>query len=352
MKKEFSALEAKVEAQRLAFAPIYFQAVIAMMQLGVLELLRKNKKGIKISELATQLNLTEYGVNVLLEAGAHANVVDYLDDETVVLTKVGFMINADRMTEVNFNFVNDVCYTGAKHLTESIKTGKPEGLKTLGNWNTVYEGLMQLPEQIKTSWLEFDHYYSDDAFDSALKIVFQDKPNYIFDIGGNTGKWAMACCKFSSDVRVKMLDLPPQLAVAKNNIEAKGFTNRVDFHPINILDTNQKVPQGADAIWMSQFLDCFADNEIVSILKNVSQAASEHTNIYIMEPFIDNQKYASAAYCLVGTSIYFTTIANGNSKMYSIKQMEKLVEQAGLKVVQTFALINDSHQTILKCAKA
>jgi len=352
MKKEFTAVEAKNEAQKLAFAPIFFQAIVSLIQTGILGLISKNKKGIQVGEIVNQSGISEYGVRVLLEAAESANVVEFLDENTVVLTKVGIVINADLMTKVNINFVNDVCYDGARFTTESIKTGKPEGLKTLGNWNTLYEGLMQFPERVKTSWLEFDHYYSDAAFNAALQIIFKEKPKMLFDIGGNTGKWAFACCNYDKNVHIKILDLPVQLAIAKKNAEEKGLTGRIDFHPINLLDTSQKIPKGADVIWMSQFLDCFSSEEIVSILKNVRQASDEETTIYILEPFIDNQKFEAATYCLTATSLYFTTMANGNSKMYSTKAMEKFVQQAGLKVIETFPLINDSHQTLLKCSIA
>jgi hypothetical protein len=227
----------------------------------------------------------------------------------------------------------------------------PKSIKVFGEWDTVYEGLAHLPEKVKTSWFEFDHYYSDDAFPFALKIVNQTPPRYIFDIGGNTGKWAIAYCDCDPNVKVKILDLPGQLNVARKNVQEKGLSGRIDFHQINLLDSFQKIPQGADTVWMSQFLDCFSDKEIVQILKNVYQASNENTNVYIMEPFIDNQEFPAAQYCLTGTSIYFTTIANGNSKMYSIKIMRNLIEEAGLEVVQEFPLIGNSYHTILKCKK-
>jgi len=147
---------------------------------------------------------------------------------------------------------------------------------------------------------------------------------------------------------VKILDLPGQLNVAKQNTKEKGFLDRIDFHQIDLLDKFQKIPQGADTIWMSQFLDCFSDREIVQILKNAYQAADENTNIYIMEPFFDNQDYPAAQYCLTGTSIYFTTIANGNSKMYSKDVMINLAKEAGLEVAEEFPLIGNSYHTILK----
>ena len=182
--------------------------------------------------------------------------------------------------------------------------------------------------------------------------MFKENPKLIFDIGGNTGKWAFACCNYNKDVQIKILDLPVQLNVSKKNAEEKNLLDRISFHPINLLDASQKVPQGADAIWMSQFLDCFSKEEIVTILKNVKDAANEKTFVYIMELFIDNQRFDAANFSLTATSLYFTIIANGNSKMYSIKVMNELVAEAGLKVVETFPLIGDSYHTILKCIKA
>lgn len=351
MNQTIRAIDAKYEAQKIAFSPIYFQCIVSLRDLGILEYIYKNKKGVKISQIVDDLKLSDYGVRVLLEASQISNVVDYIDKETVKLSKIGFYVLNDEMTKVNINFVNDVCYDGVKLLTDSIINEKPEGLKVFGNWKTVYEGLSQLPEKVKKSWFEFDHFYSDDAFPFALDIVFKDAPTYLFDIGGNTGKWAFACCNHNPKVNVKILDLPGQLNVARNNAKKHQLLNRIDFHQIDLLDSFQKIPQGADAIWMSQFLDCFSDKEIVQILKNVNQASSNNTSIYIMEPFFDNQEYPAAQYCLTGTSIYFTTIANGNSKMYSIDVMKRLINEAGLKVVEEFPLIGNSYHTILKCKK-
>ena len=351
MGKALSIIEAKYEAQKLAFAPIYFQVVVTLKELNILPLIAKKRKGIKLSEIAEGTSVSDYGVEVLLEAAEAVNIVEYIDRETVKLTKVGHLINSDTMTNINIDFIKDVCYDGAKHLTNCIKTGKPEGLKEFGNWDTLYEGLSQFPEKAKKSWLDFDHYYSDDAFGEALKIVFSEKPKHLYDIGGNTGKWAFQCCNHDPDVHVKILDLPGQLNIARANAEARNLQDRIDFHQIDLLDKFQKIPKGADAIWMSQFLDCFSKDEILTILKNVYQAADQNTIIYILEPFIDNQKFEAASYSLVATSVYFTTMANGNSKMYSIDVMKDIVKDAGLEVVETYELIGTSYQTILKCKK-
>ena len=54
-----------------------------------------------------------YGVKVLLEMAANADIVKYLDDHTVTVT-VWLFLNSDEMTRVNINFTHDVCYDGFK----------------------------------------------------------------------------------------------------------------------------------------------------------------------------------------------------------------------------------------------
>jgi hypothetical protein len=351
MKKELSAIEAKYEAQKIAFGPMYFQAVVALRDLGILEFISSHRKGVTIETIVDQMDVSEYGINLLIEAAEILGVLD-IEDNVVKISKVGFFLLKDEMTKVNINFMNDVCYMGAKAMTDSIRNGKPEGLKVLGDWPTIYQGLSILPEPAKTSWFEFDHYYSDGAFPDALKTVFRTHPKTIFDVGGNTGKWSFACCDYDPDVKIKILDLPVQLNVARKNAGERGLTDRIDFHAIDLLDTAQKIPKGADVIWMSQFLDCFSKEQIVSILKNAYQASSKDTRLYILEPFFDNQNYPAAHFSLVATSLYFTIMANGNSKMYRIEVMKELVRDAGFEVVETYPLIGDSYHTILECMKS
>ncbi len=351
MKKELSALEAKFEAQKIAFGPLYFQTIMAMLELGVLELIGKHRNGISLSDLQEKSNLSEYAIEIMVEAAETIDVIRKNEKGLYNITKIGFYLLKDEMTRVNLNYMKYVCYKGADFMKESLVEGKPLGLKTLGDWPTLYEGLSQFPEPVKKAWFDFDHYYSDDAFPFALEIVFREKPLRLFDVGGNTGKWAIACCNYDENVKVTILDLQGQLDAAKENVTQQNLLDRIDFHRIDLLDPTQLIPEGADAIWMSQFLDCFSKEQILQILRNAYQAASENTWLYIMEPFFDNQRYEAAKYSLVATSLYFTIMANGNSKMYSVAVMKDLVEEAGFDVVEEFPLIGDSYHTILKCKK-
>ncbi len=280
--------------------------------------------------IADQLELTVYGVTVLLEVGLSSDLVKLRGDR-YVLTKTGFYLNSDRLTRVNMDFVNDVCYLGMFKLQEAIKEQRPAGLDVFGDCKTIYEQLATLPEKVRQSWFSFDHFYSDDSFPEVLSTVFAKKPRHIIDVGGNTGKWAIQCVKYDPDVRVTIVDLPGQLAVAAENVQQQGLQDRISFYPCDLLSDNPRLPEG-DMIWMSQFLDCFSEQEIIAILKLARQSLTERGALYILEPFWDRQRFEAAAFSLHNTSLYFTCLANGNSKMYHSDEFRHCIEEAGLKL--------------------
>jgi ubiquinone/menaquinone biosynthesis C-methylase UbiE len=245
--------------------------------------------------------------------------------------------------------MRDVCRAGAGDLEASIADGKPRGLKKLGEWDTIYEGLSILPEPARSSWFAFDHYYSDLAFPEVLKHVFRHKPARILDIGANTGKWAMACIEHDKDVHVGLLDLEGQLNEARRNI-GPGYEGRITYHPHNILDEQLALPGGYDLIFMSQFLNCFTDRQIIAILRKCHDVLPDDGRIVINETFWDCQMYEAGAFSLQMASLYFTTMANGNSQMYDSKVYLEVIDETGFEVVSQHDHVGLSH-TILELKK-
>ena len=344
-----TAVEARTDAQRIAFGPVIFQAAVAMRRLGILDLLYKPAGGKTSAEIAQATGLSEYGVKVLLETGLSSGIVA-LSEGRYTLTKTGFFLLRDELTTVNLNFVADVCYDGMRYLADAIREQKPSGLRVFGSWDTIYEGLRYLPEPVRASWFAFDHFYSDRSFPRALRLVFEKPVARLLDVGGNTGRWALQCVAHDPAVHVTILDLPGQLQVAEREIRAAGMQERITCQPIDLLNDSAAWPKGQDAIWMSQFLDCFSAPQIVSLLKRGHDAMSANSSLYILETFWDRQEYEAAALSLHNTSLYFTCMANGNSKMYHSDEMKDCVAAAGLRIVREIDGIGDFH-TLLECRR-
>ena len=350
--EHMSAREAQQRAEWIAWGPIVFQASRLMVKLGILDLLRDSQEGLTRQEICQATGLSDYAAKCLLEASLSIGtiLVDTATDR-FTLSKTGWFLLTDKSIRVNMDFSHDVNYLGWFHLEESLRNGKPEGLKCFGDWPTVYEGLSSLPPQVQRSWFAFDHFYSDSSFPEALKIIFDEHHMHsLYDVGGNTGKWALQCVAYDPEVRVTILDLPQQIEMMRENTKGHEGADRISGHGINLLDPEAKFPtldKAPDAIWMSQFLDCFSMDEIVGILSRAREAMGPDTRIFIMETLWDRQRFETAAFCLTMTSLYFSAIANGNSKMYNTEDVEQCVCRAGLQTERIYDGLGMGHSIIV-----
>lgn len=348
-KDPLTALEAVSRAQWLAFAPLAFQATAVMRDRGLLDALAAAELGTgrSIDEVATATGLSVYATRVLLEAGLGLHIV-WRRDGRYHLGKLGRYLLDDELTRVNFDFTRDVCYKAAAHLDESLREGRPAGLKELGPWATLYEGLSALPEPARRSWHAFDHFHSDQAFPEVHERMAADPPTQLLDVGCNNGKWAQQCLNRFPTMTLGLVDLPPQLERARKRLGDAGVVDRAHFHPTNLLDPDGHLPTGYDLFWMSQFLDCFSEAQIVSILGKVRDALPPGGRLWILELFWDRQRFEAAAFSLQQTSLYFSCVANGNSQMYDSAVFLGLLDLAGFKIETLTDGIGDYH-TLLEC---
>lgn len=327
-----SAVEARFNAQQIALAPLIFQAARLLRDLGILKALKTSRTGLTLEEITEKVEAPRYGVIVLLEAGLAARVVRSEDDR-YFLTMTGAYILSDELTRNNMDVVHHCCFQAMYYLEDSIRECEPVGLKKVfGDWETIYAALPGLPEDARTSWFKWEHYYSDAAFAQALPIVFERGHRKLLDVGGNTGKWAFHCVNHSEKVSVTVLDLPGLVAVAEQNIEERGLQERITTHAIDLLDGSNPFPEGFDAIWMSQLLVCFSEEDALELLKRAAAAMSQNTTLYILDNFWDRQEFEISSYCLQTFSLYFTCVANGRSRMYKASDVMTMVDMAGLKV--------------------
>ncbi len=346
-KDGLGAYQAQRLAQLYAFGPIVFEVARLMVKWGIFEML---ETPMTPEEVAEKAGVSVYAAKCLLESSLTMNTVT-LDTETgrYALAKTGWFLLHDQSTRVNMDFNHDVNYQGMFFLEEALKEGKPAGLKCLGDWPTVYEGLSQLPEPAKSSWFAFDHHYSDGAFEQALALVFSRPTRHLMDVGGNTGRWALQCVRHNPDVEVTIVDLPQQIAMMREQTAGEPGADRIHGHAADMLDDNSQLPSNPpfDAIWMSQFLDCFSEPQIPSTLRRAAAVMTPATRLSTMETLWDRQRFDTAAFCLAQTSLYFTAIANGNSKMYHSDDLVRLVRESGLEVETIHDFLGLGHSVVV-----
>jgi len=327
-----SAFAARFDAQKIAYGPVVFQCVRYAWKRGMLQTIADaGDTGLSIEMLAQDGRWSAYALKVVLETCLSAGVV-LIEDGRYVLDKAGFVVLTDPITQVNIDFNHDVCYQAMFDLEHALDAERPLGLKVFGDWPTLYQGLSQLPEPARTSWLAFDHYYSDTSFPDIMPDVFATAPRRLMDIGANTGKFTLAALAYDASVELHLVDLPGQLAVADTVLTNAGLRARACLHPTDLLG-EAALPGDMNLIWMSQFLSCFSEDAIASIFRRVAAALAPHGQVLVLDTFWDRQRYEIASYCLINTSPYFTVLASGNSKVYQSDDYVRLARDAGLTLL-------------------
>lgn len=345
--EHFSAREAQRRAEVIAFGPVIFQVSRIMVKWGILDMLREQP--LTLQEITDKTGKSLYAIKCLMEASLTIGTVSVNPEtERYSLSKTGWFLLNDPATRVNLDFNHDVNYMGMFSLEEALTEGKPVGLRHFGDWKTIYEGLSELPPQVQKSWFAFDHFYSDSSFDDALRLVFAHKPHRLLDVGGNTGRWSLRCVAYDPQVKVTVMDLPQQIDLMRKAIKGQPGADRIDGYGIDLLDPEAEFPSNChyDVIWMSQFLDCFSEQEAASILRRVAKIMDEGTTLYVMETLWDRQRFEPAALCVSLTSLYFADMANGNSKMFNSGDLQRIFSNAGLEVRDITDGIGQGHSII------
>ena len=135
-------VKALADAQKIAFAPLTFQAAASMLELGILDFLDENPS--TVEQIIENCNVSKYTAETLLEAACAVGLV-IKTGERYANSLVASAFLHNEMTKVNFNFVKDVCYLGASELANSFKNEKPLGCKKfIGDYETIYLSLIHI----------------------------------------------------------------------------------------------------------------------------------------------------------------------------------------------------------------
>jgi hypothetical protein len=85
-KDPYTAMQAKTEAQKLAFSPIIFHAARTLRDLGILAVLdRADSDGLNASQISEKTAVSEYGVKVLLDMALSVHIVTWKNPNYVMV---------------------------------------------------------------------------------------------------------------------------------------------------------------------------------------------------------------------------------------------------------------------------
>lgn len=339
-------LETLYEAQRIAFAPFIFKATVAALDTGLLPGIVHGKTPRTVREWAEELSLTEYAVDVMVDILVAARILTRDDEGRLLSTRVGDLLVLDEMTRVNFFFSDRMNYAGLDKTLDSLLEGRPVGLSAFHpDWQTIYPHLPDLPASAQKAWFTFDHFHSDRAYRAAIEqLDCMADFRKLVDIGGNTGRFTKLFLSTHPAAQAYFVDLPAQIEGLKSRSELDDVRNRITTVAIDWLTNTPLIgTEDADLYWMSQFLDCFSIDEAQSILERTARAMAPDAKLAVLEPVVDEQRHDAATLSLAATSLYFTVMANGNSRFFHGDELRRLFSSSGFRIVSETPDLGISH---------
>jgi hypothetical protein len=75
----------------------------------------------------------------------------------------------------------------------------------------------------------------------------------------------------------------------------------------------------------------------------VASVLGEDDSLFVLEPLWDCQRFNTGAYSINATSLYFTCLANGVSRMYSSKDIIAIAQEAGFTLIAQHDEIGTGH---------
>ncbi len=333
-KDSMTAREAQELALLYSWAPAVFEVSRLLVAWGILAAIDKSEKGLTVEQVCTQTGHKRLAVSSLMEAGLTARILTIdPQEERYGLTKVGWFLLKDEMTQVNLRFNHHINYRSLFLLEQALEAEQPKGLSTISEAKNIYQALPHLDEKTRQAWLDYDHFYSNNSFDQALSFVLARHPRTLLDVGGNTGEMALQLVARDPQIQVTVCDLPELIEMMHAAVKNQTGADRISGFGADLLDEQTTFTQTYDAIWMSQFIMCFPEDKIDTILKQVTKAMRKDSRLYLMEVMWNRQQYPAAAFCQTMNSLYFIATASGNNKMLTSDVLTAHLEKAHLEVV-------------------
>jgi len=321
-----------------------FQLLWAGVTLGLFSLLSKSP-GATSDDIATKLGLEQQPTRILLvgltalklikkEGDAYRNA--HLTEQMLIPEKAGSAAPI-------LGWQAHIVYPGLINFIESLKSGKNTGLEYLpGAGNTLYERLVSHPK-VETVFQEAMSALSSQANNYMLQTVDLTNVVHLVDAGGGDGTNAIAFAKKYPELKITIFDSPSVCEIARKKIDQVGLSERIDTWEGNFL--SDPFPDGIDAVIYAHIFTIWSPENNLRLLHRTYSALNEGGRVLIFNMMANDDDTGPLSTAL--GSPYFLAIATGEGMLYSWKDYEKWLAEAGFAKTQRVGDLPLNHGLIV-----
>jgi len=178
-----------------------------------------------------------------------------------------------------------------------------------------------------------------------LTSYFFSEHRCVLDVGAGRGRFVSELAAHAPHLNFMMFDLPPVLALARENLRAKGLSDRVSLHPGSFLD--DPLPRGADLITLVRVAHDHPDAVVRQILQKAYDALPVGGTLLLAEPMAQSEPEGGASDASVDAYFHFYLLAMGDGRLRTPQELMDMMQAAGFTHVERVPNAMPIHAQIL-----
>jgi L-tyrosine C(3)-methyltransferase len=315
-----------------------FQLLWAASELGVFSLL-SDSPGMSKQEIGQKICLESRPLRILLTGLTALRLILKNGDvysNSAMVEKMLVPGKPGNWVDV-LGWQGHIVYPGEMDFVESLRKDTNAGLKHFpGNEPNLYARLSHAP-MLEKVFQDAMSSLSSSANTLLAKGVDLNKVCHLVDAGGGDGTNAIRLATEYPHLKVTIFDSPSVCEIAQVNIAKAGLTQRINTHPGNFFERD--FPPGIDCILFAHMLTIWSPEKDTALLRRAYEALPEGGQVVIFNMMGLDDETGPMTTAL--GSPYFLSIATGEGMLYTWKEYETFLAEAGFKQTQRFELPKD-----------
>jgi SAM-dependent methyltransferase len=332
-------LRRQVERLYLVFGGhIFFQTLRTAVQLDLFTLLAKEGE-LTREEIAKRLGVADQParivvlgltvVGLLRKRGTH-----YSNSH---LAGILFVKDSPRKITSYVELQHRAMYKGLYWMLDAVREYRNVGIKEFaGNEPTLYERLAHDPE-VEQIFQEAMQELSVQANADLTRFADLSGVKHLVDVGGGDGTNVIALARRWGQLRATVFDSPTVCEIARKNIAASGLGDRLDAVAGECF--SDPFPKDADCLMFAHFFTIWGEKKDRELLKKCYESLPAGGKVLIFN-MMQHDNETGPLSAAVG-SPYFLTLATGLGMLYTWREYESWMRDAGFRAVERYKLLRD-----------
>jgi hypothetical protein len=310
----------------IAWGFVGSQALLSAHDLGVFESL--GESSMTVDALASRINIRPVACRRLLTALIPLGLIER-DGDRVRNSDLGLLCSS--ASEVNLGNLAKVnpFYRMFENLTDALREYSPRWQQSLGTAaHDAWEALYADPARLR----EFAELMNAMSVPQGRLVAesFDFAPyRCILDVAGGPGGHSIEIGLKYPHLRGIVMDMEPVCAIAREQIEAKGLSDRFAAIAADLMKGSY--PAGADVLLLGHILHDWSDETCRLILGNCAAALPEGGTLLISESML-GEDFVGREYA--NTKDLIMLVANEpGARERTVSEYQGLLDEAGFDVV-------------------